>query len=227
VLGERRVPTSLEDLQQRLLDQSIDDTRNAEFSDPAIRLGDFNPFDRLRCIGSIQQFFPDGGPVLTQVVRGFVDGKTVDAWATLVPTDAFPRYFEVSSITHLLHKLFFCCRAFGGSLRRKRIGPLAVGAQRFTPAFRRKGQTQLRVLGFLPLSTQESRVLLATPNRSGLRPSFPARPICCSAFRHWSASLALPTAWPTMPSADFCTAVRAPHGSLSPELTGHDADLPR
>ena len=37
-----------------------------------------------------------------------------------------------------------------------------------------------------------------------------ARPICCSAFRLWSASLALPTAEPTMPSADFCPAVHSP-----------------
>src|SRR6516165_8864131 len=56
---------------------------------------------------------------------------------------------------------------------------------------------------------------LLDPTRSGLRPSFPARPICCSAFRPWSASLALPTAWPTMPSADFCRAVRRPLGRLS------------
>src|SRR5437764_1879671 len=34
-------------------------------------------------------------------------------------------------------------------------------------------------------------------------------------FRLWSASLALPTAWPTMPSADFCTAVKGPLGLLS------------
>jgi hypothetical protein len=33
---------------------------------------------------------------------------------------------------------------------------------------------------------------------------FPARPICCSAFWLWSASLASPTPGPTMPSADFC-----------------------
>ena len=33
VLGKRRVPMRLENLQQRLLDQSIDDTRHAEFSD--------------------------------------------------------------------------------------------------------------------------------------------------------------------------------------------------
>src|SRR5208282_3006575 len=66
-----------------------------------------------------------------------------------------------------------------------------------------------------PRSIHEAPVLLATPDRSGLRPSFPARPIGCSAFRLWSASLALPTAWPTMPSADFCPAVRRPLGRLS------------
>ena len=73
------------------------------------------------------------------------------------------------------------------------------------------------ILGLLPHSTHESPVLLATPHRSGLRPSFPARPICCSAFRLWSASLALPTAWPTMPSADFCAAVGSPLGFPSSE----------
>ena len=72
-------------------------------------------------------------------------------------------------------------------------------------------------LGFLPLSIHELPVLLATPNRSGLQPSFPAWPIRCSAFRPWSASLALPTAWPTMPSADFCAAIRSPCGFLSSE----------
>ena len=59
----------------------------------------------------------------------------------------------------------------------KRFGPFAIGARGFTPVFRGKGQKLLLVLGFLPHSTHESRVLLATPNRSGLRPSFPARPI--------------------------------------------------
>ena len=38
-----------------------------------------------------------------------------------------------------------------------------------------------------------------------------------SAFRRWSASLALPTAWATMPSADFCTVVRGPYDPLSPD----------
>ena len=32
-----------------------------------------------------------------------------------------------------------------------------------------------------------------------------------------SASLALPTAWPTLPSADFCVPIGSPRGSLSPQ----------
>ena len=43
VLGKRRVPAFLQNLQQGLLDQSVDDARHAELSDPALRLGDFNP----------------------------------------------------------------------------------------------------------------------------------------------------------------------------------------
>src|SRR5208282_3525881 len=61
----------------------------------------------------------------------------------------------------------------------------------------------------------ETHVLLASPlvrafnRRSRLGLSV------ASAFRHRSASLALPTTWPTMPPADFCSAVRPPFGSLS------------
>jgi hypothetical protein len=50
VLGKRRVPSVLKDLQHGLLDQAVDDARHAEFSDPAIGLGYFNPFDRQRLI---------------------------------------------------------------------------------------------------------------------------------------------------------------------------------
>ena len=65
VLGERRVPLLLENLQQRLLDQSVDDARYAELSDPAVRLGYFDPLDRLRLVGSREQLRPNAWPVLT------------------------------------------------------------------------------------------------------------------------------------------------------------------
>src|SRR6201987_2168871 len=103
VLGKRRVPPLLENLQQRLLDQSVDDARYAELSDPAVRLGYFDPLDRLRLVGSREQLRPNAWPVLTQVVPGVVDGHPIHARAALVPSNAFPRSFEILSVTHLFH----------------------------------------------------------------------------------------------------------------------------
>src|SRR5580704_1379799 len=87
---------------------------------------------------------------------------------------------------------------------------------------RHRGLRQLLAQSFLPRSAHESSVLIATLNRSGLRPSFPARPICFSAFRLWSASLALPTAWPNMPSADFC--IRGQDALRRPQFRSWNAE---
>ena len=101
VLGERWVPPLLENLQQGLLDQSVDDARHAELSDPAVRLGYFDPLDRLRLVGPVEQSRPDAWPMLTQVALGVVDGYPIDARTPLVPSDAFPRSLEILSIAHL------------------------------------------------------------------------------------------------------------------------------
>src|SRR5712692_7882670 len=97
----------------------------------------------------------------------------------------FPRA-HTSSIS-----CFSASRAFGYWLRHGWFGPLETADRGFTPAFGDQGQ---RVLDVLPRSTRELPILFAALDRSGLRPSFPDRPICCSAFRPWSASLASPTA---------------------------------
>src|ERR1700747_2716692 len=103
VLGKRRVPLLLENLQQGLLDQSVDDARYAELSDPAARLGYFDPLDRLRLVGSREQLRPDVWPVLTQVDLGARDGHPIDARATFVTANSFPRSYEICSVAHLLH----------------------------------------------------------------------------------------------------------------------------
>ena len=74
VLGKRRVPALLKHLQQGLLDQSVDNARHAELSDPALRFGDFDPFYRLWLIGALEQLRPDVWPVLTQVGIGAREG---------------------------------------------------------------------------------------------------------------------------------------------------------
>jgi hypothetical protein len=103
VLGKCPVPPLLENLQQGLLDQSVDDARHAEFSDPTVRLVYFDPLDRLRLVGSLEQLRPDARPVLTQVVLGVVDGHPIHARTALVASNAFPRSYEVLSVAHLLH----------------------------------------------------------------------------------------------------------------------------
>jgi hypothetical protein len=103
VPGKRRVPALLENLQQGLLDQSVDDARHRELSDAAVRLGDFDPFDRLRLIGSLEQLRPNARPALTQVALSVVDGHPINTRTALVLANAFSRSYEILSVAHLLH----------------------------------------------------------------------------------------------------------------------------
>src|SRR6516164_5594457 len=103
VLRKRRIPSLLENLQHGLLNQAVDDTGDAEFSDPAIRLRDFYPLNRLRPIVSVKQLRPNVWPVLTQESLRVVDGHPINARASFVPFNTLPRSFEVLSVAHLLH----------------------------------------------------------------------------------------------------------------------------
>jgi len=69
--------------------------------------------------------------------------------------------------------------------------------------------------GCLPRVVVEAHVLLASPLVRAFNHRFRLGLSVNSVFRPWSASLALPTSWPNMPSADFCSAVRMPRGILS------------
>ncbi len=87
-----------------------------------------------------------------------------------------------------------CRRAFGGGVRRTGFGPCPEAVAGFTRFRRREGQLEL---GFLPHGPCENSRPTCPSNRSGLRSA---------------------DACPTMPSADFCTAISAPRGRLSPEF---------
>ncbi len=182
--------------------QSIDDTRYPELSDPAVWLRYFYPFDRLRLIGSLLQLGPNGCPV-------FHEGSPWRRlWSSHRRQDrpycfgrASTRFRDSLDLTPP-PLIVPSKRLSGADFAINGSAVLDSGVRGFTP-------TLLRQVGrwlahrFLPHSIHELSVLFATLNRSGLRPSLPARPIYFSAFRLWSASLALPTAWPTLPSADF------------------------
>src|SRR5512143_551116 len=118
MLRERRVPAALQDLQDRLLDQTIQHGGDAQLAHPAVRFGDLDSPYRSRSISPVEQLFPDGWPVLTQVVPGLVDGPAIDAGARLVGADLLPCLFEVLSFAHLLHQGLASRRFFGSPLRR-------------------------------------------------------------------------------------------------------------
>src|SRR6266498_1916610 len=67
VLGERRVPSALQDLRPRLLDKPIQHRRDAQLAHPSVRLRDLHSPHRLRFVSPAQQLFPYGRPVLLQV----------------------------------------------------------------------------------------------------------------------------------------------------------------
>ena len=68
--------------------------------------------------------------------------------------------------------------------------------------------------GYQPLVAFEVHVLLALLS-FGPSAIVSGSAYLLSRLSAWSTSLALPTTWPTMPSADFCPAVRPPYGALS------------
>src|SRR5215831_1925345 len=155
--------------------------------------------------------------MLTQEALGVVDGHPINAWSPLVFSIALPRAHEVLSLAHFLHQLHRCSRVFGCCHRHDRFDPRIADSWGFTPPCRCLGQLSL---GVLPRSVHEMPVLLAAPNRSGLRPSFPVRAYPLLRLSAWSASLALPTPRPTTPSADSCATVGSPLDFPSSNNTG-------
>src|SRR5208337_1121402 len=180
VVGERRVPLPLQNLHHRLLDQSIQHRRDTELAYPSVRLGDFHPPHRLRLVDSTQQLVSDHWPVLLQVVGDSANGHAVDARATFVSLHLLQSLLQVFSLTYFLHPSIRAGWAFRVMHRRERFGLFPFRFAGFTRWRRREVQFSLDVL---PLVAPEIHVLLAAPSRSGLRPSFPAPPICCSTFR--------------------------------------------
>ena len=150
--------------------------------------------------------------MLLKVVIELVDSHSINARSTFVRLDPSKCFLQISSFNDLLHSSFCTSWAFGHTHRLQRFGPFPPRPPGFTCWRGREVQIALDIL---PHVVIETHVLLASP----LVRAFNHRYRLClsvdSAFRHWSASLALPTSWPNMPSADFCSAVREPRGTPS------------
>jgi len=180
VIGKRPVPPPLQNLHDRLLDESIQHSRDAKLSHPSVRFRDFHPPHRLRLIGSTQQLFPDSWPVLFQVVGDSADSHPIDSRATFISFHPPQRFLQILSLTYFLHHSIRSSWVFGSI---HHPGRFSLFLSRFAGFTRWRGRKVQFYLDILLLVVLETHGLLAAPSRSGLRPSFPARPIHCSAFR--------------------------------------------
>ena len=190
-LGERPVPVRLQHLHHRLLDEAVEHRRNAERPRAARRLRYLHAPHRLRLVGAVKQLGPDRGPVLLQVGRQVIDGHAVDACRTFVALHLRQRLLQILTLDNRFHRRSRDRRAFETGFRRARFGLSGGGASGFT--LRSGAQVQLDLI-LLPHGSHEIAALLAT-----------------STVRAFGGSLP-----PTMPSADFCAAVRPPYDGLSP-----------
>ena len=85
VVRESHVVPGLQGLVEGLLNQSIEDRRNAQRPHPfSARLGDFHLPDGRRLIAAVEQCLPDRLPALAEHGHQFVDGHPVHAWRPLV-----------------------------------------------------------------------------------------------------------------------------------------------
>src|SRR5215469_8081864 len=140
VFGKRPVPSALQHLHHRLLDETIKHGGDAEFSHPSIRLVDFHSFHRLRHVGSAQQLFPNGWPMLLEVSRKIANRHTVHAGTPFVRLDSCQCLLTVLLLADFLHQPFANGRAFRLALRRERFGPFSRGRRSFTPTLLPEGQ---------------------------------------------------------------------------------------
>jgi hypothetical protein len=140
MIGKRPIPLALQYLHHRLLDESIQHRRDAKLSHPSVRLRDFHPFHRLRLIGPVQQLFPDGWPMLFQVIWQLLDGHSIHASASLVGLDSLQCLLAVFPPADFLHQLFGDGRAFDPALSRRRFDPFLKALRGFTPVLLQEGQ---------------------------------------------------------------------------------------
>src|ERR1035441_2022045 len=120
--GKRPITSALQNLHHRLLNEPIQHRRDTKLSHPfSVRLGDFHPPHRLRCISSAQQLFPDGWPMLFQVVAEFIDGHAIDSRTTLLRPPPPQCFLQIVSLTYFLHQSTRIGWAFGVMGRQKRF----------------------------------------------------------------------------------------------------------
>src|ERR1700719_1618291 len=140
VFGECRVPSALQNLHHRLLNESIQHRRDTQLSHPAVRPRDFHPSRRLWLVGPTQPLFPYRGPVLLQVDRELPDFHAVDSRTSFIRFHSLVSLPAVFPLADFFHQLLVSSWTFGFAFRRKRFAPFLRSLRSFTPPLLCKGQ---------------------------------------------------------------------------------------
>ncbi|AHZ73363.1 hypothetical protein OU5_P0111 (plasmid) [Pseudomonas mandelii JR-1] len=97
VFTESWIEEWLQDLQQRLLDQTVGDRRNTQLTLTAVRLGNHHTPYRTGPVDTRKKLFTNRRPLAQQMFGGLFNVQTVDARSTLVGLDPLPCPFQVFS----------------------------------------------------------------------------------------------------------------------------------
>src|SRR6202171_4312639 len=118
--------------------------------------------------------------MLFQIILDADDGHPVDARTTFIGPPLPQCCLQVFTLTYCRHQSIRAGWVFGPTCHPGRFSLFPSRLPGFPRQRRREVQFHLDILLLVVLETHD---LLAAPSRSGLRPSFPASPIRCSAFR--------------------------------------------
>ena len=121
-----RLEDGLQHLVQRLLDQAIQDRRDAQLTHPSAGLGDLHPPHRQRLVIACQQRLLDTRPMNAQVLAQGFHGHAVHARRPLVALHALQGQQHVLAGDHRFHQLR---RLQAGSISRCRD----LGCTHFRP----------------------------------------------------------------------------------------------
>jgi len=114
-----------------LLDEPIDDGRDAELSYPTAAFRDRMPSHRRRLVRAREQLLAERGPVRLQVLRQLIHRHPIDAGAALVLPHPFQRGLQVRAFARALHQVARS-RALV-SVRRRRRFRAPIRLRGFTP----------------------------------------------------------------------------------------------
>lgn len=97
------LPVFLDDLGNRLLDETVQDRGNTQWPVTALWLGDHGSPHRFRPVGLPDQLLADVWPVLAQMVRQLVDCHAVDTRRAFVTSNLFQGATEVVLTQYARH----------------------------------------------------------------------------------------------------------------------------